>query len=411
MTTPFMLSIESPAMYEVVRSMAAGLCTGRGRHDGIFRLAIKAPKEFLLAAKMNCGFKLYVLPILVGGRDAIGLTSAFFDDEDEPLTIRTPLFDEPLSFDLREVLLSEKAYVHLFDDNDRELLAYEVAIRCPDAARARLEAAYLPPFDLDHVREALEQLDSVFGLRTEQEDAEAVEVSFLSPLFPEDRVIIERHPDLHAFHGSKPFSATQLVRETQPGTYQELDIIRLLHGAFSPEQIYYSPKRPEDQKELVDILVLTPTRALFLQAKDSEHTEAILRNPLDRKRKVALSSLTKAVDQVKGAVRWARMHNPSTVLVGDAEVSINLAGRDVYGMTVVKELFTDQYDEYSKIVLPAAKTMGIPCIPMDYGEFIDFAHHASDEQYFFGTLDKLADKAAEVGQCPRSRFGLVHPEE
>jgi hypothetical protein len=384
-------------MYEVVQCMAAGLCTGRGRHDGIYRLAIKAPKEFLLAAKMNSGFKMYVLPVVVDGRDAIGLTSAFFDDEDEPLTIRTPLFDEPLSYDLREVILSEKAYVHLFDDNDRELLGYEVAIRCPDATNARLLSANFPPFDLDHVREASEQLQSMFGLRTEKEDTEAVEVSFLSPLFPEDRVIIDMRPDLHAFHGSQ--------------LYQELDIIRLLHGTFSPEQIYYSPKRPEDKKELVDILVLTPTRALFLQAKDSEHTEAILRNPLGRKRKVALGSLAKAVDQVKGAVRWTRMKRPSTVLVGSAEVTVDLDGRDVYGMALVKELFTDQYEEYSEIVLPAAKAMGIPCVPMDYSEFIDFAHHAGDEDFFFGVLDMLADKAAEVGQCPRSRFGLVHPEE
>lgn len=391
--------------------MSAGLCTGRGRHDGIYRLAIKAPKEFLLAAKMNGGFKIYVLPVHVDGRDAIGLTSAFFDDEDEPLTIRTPLFDEPLSYDLREVLISEKAYVHLFDDNDRELLGYEVAIRCPDATKARLLSANFPPFDLDHVREVSEQLPLMFGLRTEREDTEAVEVSFIGPLFPEDRVVIDMRPDLHAYHGSQPFSATQLVRETQPGMYQEMDITRLLHGAFSPEQIYYSPKRPEDKKELVDILVLTPTRVLFLQAKDSEHTEAILRNPLDRKRKVALGSLTKAVDQVKGAVRWTRMHSPSMVLVGNAEVTVDLAGRDVYGMAVVKELFTDQYQEYSEIVLPAAKAMDIPCVPMDYSEFIDFAHHAGDEDFFFGVLDMLADKAAELGQCPRSRFGLVHPEE
>ncbi|WP_060206833.1 hypothetical protein [Burkholderia cepacia] len=406
-----MLSFESPAMYEVVQSMAAGLCTGRGRHDGIYRLAIKAPKEFLLAAKMNGGFKIYVLPLIVDGQNTIGLTSAFFDDEDEPLCIRTPLFDEPLSYDLRAVILSEKAFVHLFDDNDRELLGYEVAIRCSDATKARLLSANFPPFDLDHAREASEQLQSMFGLRTEKEDAEAAEVSFLRPLFPEDRVLIDMRPDLHAFHGSQPFSATQLVREIQPGMYQELDIIRLLHRIFSPEQIYYSPKRPEDKKELVDILVLTSTRALFLQAKDSEHTEAILRNPLGRKRKVALSSLTKAVDQVKGAVRWARMKNPSTVLVGGAEVTVDLTGHDVYGMTVVKELFTDQYKEYSEIVLPAAKAMGVPCVPMDYSEFIDFAHHAGDEDFFFGVLDTLANKATEIGECPRSRFGLVHPEE
>lgn len=398
-------------MYEVVQSMAAGLCVGRGQHDGIYRLAVKAPKEFLLTAKMNSGFKLYVLPVLVDGQDAIGLASAFFDDEDEPLVIRTPLFDDPLSYDLREFMLSEKARVHLFDDNDRELLGYEVTIRCPDATKARLLSASFPPFDLDHTREALEQLQSKFGLRTEREDAEAVDVSFLCPLVPEDLLIIDIRQDLHEFHGSQPFSATELIRKTQPGMYQELDIIRLLHGAFLPEQIYYSPKRPEDKKELVDILVLTPTRALFLQAKDSEHTEAILRNPLSRKRKVALGSLAKAVDQVRGAVRWTRMKSPSTVLVGSSEVTIDLADRKVYGMVVVKELFTDQYKEYSEIVLPAAKAMGIPCVPMDYSEFIDFTHHAGDEDFFFGALDKLADKAAEVGQCPRSRFGLVHPEE
>jgi len=62
---------------------------------------------------MNNGFKIYVVPVSISDNQTVGLISAFFDDEDEPLIIRTPLFEDE-DDRLRQLLLCKRVDVHLF---------------------------------------------------------------------------------------------------------------------------------------------------------------------------------------------------------------------------------------------------------------------------------------------------------
>ncbi len=78
----------------------------------------------LLAAKVNRGFKVYVVPVTLASQETIGLVSAFFDDEDEPLVIFTPLFEEDRARDLIDVLKHSTLDIHFFDELGRELLGY-----------------------------------------------------------------------------------------------------------------------------------------------------------------------------------------------------------------------------------------------------------------------------------------------
>ena len=54
-------------------------------------MVIKTSKEAILAAKVNKGFSLYLAPIRIGTTFTHAIMTVFYDDLDEPLTIRTPL--------------------------------------------------------------------------------------------------------------------------------------------------------------------------------------------------------------------------------------------------------------------------------------------------------------------------------
>ena len=95
-----------------------------------------------------------------------------------------------------------------------------------------------------------------FGLRSVEDDKSAILILFNESLIPEDIFIQDLVPQNHAYHGSKSFSFTELVRK-EPGPYQERDIVKLLHRLFLPEQIYLNPLRVTDKEEIVDILVVT----------------------------------------------------------------------------------------------------------------------------------------------------------
>jgi hypothetical protein len=95
----------------------------------------------LLAAKMNKGFKVYVVPLNVSGIVTVGLISAFFEDPESPLTVWTPLANEPATKGLIAALLSGELKVHLFDEH--ELLGYAASVDVPLKARMLLEHAKL----------------------------------------------------------------------------------------------------------------------------------------------------------------------------------------------------------------------------------------------------------------------------
>ncbi len=87
-----MLTIRYPEVIPIVKELSAGLLPVSFRDESRPNLIIKATKEMLLAAKVNGGFKVYVFPLVLAGQATIGLISAFFDNEDEPLVNRHSTF-------------------------------------------------------------------------------------------------------------------------------------------------------------------------------------------------------------------------------------------------------------------------------------------------------------------------------
>lgn len=112
-----MLTVLYPDLYRDILSYPIGVMAALDPDGGSPYLIVKATKEFILAAKVSEFFKVYVCPAILDGKETQALVFAFFDDEDEPLTIRTPLVDGAESRRLSDVLLSPSVKVHFFDVN------------------------------------------------------------------------------------------------------------------------------------------------------------------------------------------------------------------------------------------------------------------------------------------------------
>lgn len=368
-------------------------------------LVVKATKEFLLAAQINKGFKMYVVPIKIDGMVTVSIVSAFFDDEDEPLILQTPLFNEEVCTLLRATLLGNELDVHLFDEHNREMLGYAAHAVVSAATRILLTDAHLFPFDISIAKTMLDTASAWFGRRNANDDAAAIVVEFGAALFPEDIFILDFRPKLHGFHGTRGHSHTTLVRK-EPGKFQEHDIVFLLQRIFRPNQIYLGPLKITDQEEIADVVVITDRRVLIVQAKDSPNMAEVIGNKINRKKATAMKSLKKAIRQVEGAVKHIRYQSPLRMLVSGTEVLVQIDTHSLLSLIVVKELFDDQYGEYSPLLLQLSAQTDVPCVALDYSELVMYTTHLSGEEDFFSAYQRVHYVGRERSEFPRLRFGL-----
>jgi len=159
---------------------------------------------------------------------------------------------------------------------------------------------------------------------------------------------------------------------------------------------------------MCDILVITEKYLFIIQAKDSPNIERISKQKLSRKRNNVMSALKKAINQAKGAVSYSQ-RNTSRLefLINGQRYTINTNGLTTKTLIVVKELFNDQFGEYSQQLLGFSRDKQVPCVALDYPEFYSYCVHLRDEQAFFNAYDRVMDYAIKEGEYPRLRFGLV----
>lgn len=368
-------------------------------------LVVKIAKEAILAVKLRKEFKVYVVSFRSGRQSTIGLVTAFFDDADEPLTICTPLFEDGQCEDLRETLLEPEVEVHFFDEHCRELLGYRATVSMPHQTRSVLRAAKLYPCTANLLRAMLDGLPEFFWSRIDEDDAAAITVSFGESTVPEDLFIMETRPDRNAFHGSPAVRHTTLIRP-EPGQQQEWDVIDLLQRTFDPRTIFHGPLKVTDGEEIADVVIVTNKHILAVQAKDSPNTEAIANNKLSRKRATAIKNLAKALAQVRGAVRYIGSSPQLAMRCGDEDITLSVEGKKLFSLVVSKELFIDQYDDYSPMIFKTWTDTGVPCVALDYMELTQFMSHVVGEEPFFEVIERIHTVAQERGLYPRSRFGL-----
>ncbi|WP_157422014.1 hypothetical protein [Acidovorax sp. Root219] len=360
---------------------------------------------YLLPAKVNKGFRIYVVPINFPSGASVGLLCAFFDDEEEPLTIWRPLDNTGQSADLIHAILRPDVLVHLFDDHNRERLGYRAEIIVPLLAKVQLEHIKYGP--QTHETEHLSHQHSKiwFGLRNSENDANSIRVEFKESLVPEDIVTIDFREEVNNFNNGQGFIFSTLERP-EPGSYQESDIIGQLRRIFPPEQIYHAPKRHYDLEEIADIVVITDLTCLIVQAKDSPNTKATLDRTISRKKRVSINMVKEATKQASGAINYLRRTRPLRMILNDREVTIDLGNRSVLSLVVVRELFLDTYGEYSKELFAFLDKEDLPCIALDYEELHQYTTFCGDEHGFLHAYFQLFNNARNLGEFPRLRFGL-----
>lgn len=137
-----MLSIEHPSLLSSLRHFSYGLMPVFLGPEGTGALVLKLPKEAILAARLNNVAKVYLLSDGQGPASHLGVVTAFFEDEDEPLMIATTLFSgDDLLPDVVSVLSQREFDIYFVDEHDREWLGVRAINSDVDQCRLELATA------------------------------------------------------------------------------------------------------------------------------------------------------------------------------------------------------------------------------------------------------------------------------
>ena len=378
-------SVTYPEVLQTLDDFPGGLLPMSNVGSSRMILIAKTAREIAVTARLRKFFRFYLVPLRAGDVHTGGLLAAFFDDHDEPLTIRTPLFDEEFAREIFQVLSSDSFDMHFFDEHNRKLIGFRA--ENPDATRFRSFAntIRLVPGTLEIARQFHDDMMLWFGARSTADDNAALRINLLETLLPDNLY---------------PQSQT-------PGDFNERDIEMGLHRAFGGDQVYRNPVRANEGREFVDVLVATANTVLLIQAKDSPITAATLSRTIDRKKATAAAHVKKAASQLKGSINHLRSGSSIEIITNGQRCDVSMSGREVFGLVIVKEMFDPERSACSRLVLSVFEETDIPCLLLDYLEFQQLTFFRRTEESFVGTLREIFSAAREHGMFPRSRFGLV----
>lgn len=397
-----LLSIDHPELLPHLKTLSYGLQPVFYRKENRYSLVLKVTKEMILTARVQGEFKIYLLGDGSGPDSHLGLITAFFDDLDEPLTIRSPLFagDELLE-DLTALLSQPEFDVYFFDEHDRELMG----VRAHNAHAARfsteMRRASFAPYVWDDLPQVLQRLDHRFSVRDVEDDAKAFTIALGERLYPDNIAIIDGRDELYQFQGAqKSIAATSLERE-RPGPFQERDIAVMLGRVFDAKCIYLNPIREDTGKELTDILIVTDTLMLFIQAKDSPNTEATLRRTIDRKRAATRAHVDKAASQLRGALSYAATVGDLVIRTLDGRVTVPVGNRQFLGLVVVREMFDGDYNACSAPIFDLMQRLRIPAVLLDYSGLHIMAQNLRTPTRFVNGLADMFEMAMKNRRFPK----------
>ena len=348
-------------------------------------LIAKTMREMAETARLRGFFSFYLVPLRVGDVHTRGLVTAFFDDHDEPLTIRTLLFDDEFVRDLFQVLSSNSFDMHFIDEHNRNLISFRA--ENPDATRFRslAKTIRLVPESLELARRFHDDMVSWFGARSTADDNAAFRIDLVESVLPDNL-----HP-----------------QNESPGDFNEPDIEMGLHRAFNRDQVCRNPMREDTGREFVDVLAATAKTVLLIQAKDSPINESTLGRTIDRKKLISAKHVNNAATQLKGSIDHLRSSSSIGIITDGQRREVSMASRDIFGLVIVKELYDSERSACSRLVLSVFHDTGIPCLLLDYQEFQQLTFFRRTEESFVRTLSDIFSAALEHGLFPRSRFGLV----
>ena len=379
-------SVTDPDVRQTLDDLKFGLLPMRDAASSRMILIAKTTREMAATARLREYFRFYLVPLRAGDVDTFGLISAFFDDHDEPLYIRTPLFDDELAHRFVQVLSSDTFDIHFYDEHNRTLIGFRA--NNPDATRFRhfVNTIQFVPATLELARQFDDYMISWFATRSTADDDASFRIDLLETLPPDNL--------------SEP-------SQTSPGDLNERDIAMCLHQAFSDDQVYRNPVRADDRREFVDVLAATNRTVLLIQAKDSPVTEATLDRTIDRKQATTEKHVRKAAAQLKGSINHLRSSSSIEIVTDGQPCELHMSDREVFGLVIVKELFDPERSASSRLVLSVFEETDVPCLLLDYADFRELTFFRPTEESLVATLRQTFAAAREHGLFARLRFGLV----
>lgn len=382
------LTVLYPEVKPQIAQFAGGLMPVQLGDDERLSLIIKTQKEAILAAQVHGLFAFYLPALPSSSVRTTSLITAFFDDDDEPLTVRTPLFsDDTFSQGIIEILKYDEVDVYFFDEHNYEWMSFRTALEDNGSCLIGEEEIYLLSYHPETVKSIHAALNDWFGARTPEDDERAIQAVFKKSLSPNDLFVLDMTPEMNGYQGGTGFRHDTLTR-TDPGYYQERDISACLLRAFEPDQIMMNPRRRDNHKEILDHLVLTDELAILVQAKDSPTTEAGITRTLQRKRLAAHSQIDAAIRQINGAARFLEREGAVKLVVAGKDIDVGLSNRRVIGLAIVKELFDDEGTAYAAACAKMAGLSGGGMV-MDYNSFHAFTHRFASLEAFAQRLETL----------------------
>ena len=398
-----MISMRYPQILQFLKIFDYGLLPIFDPEHARHALVIKATKEVILTARENNNFQVYLIADSTRPWFHLGLVTAFFDDHDQPLVIKSLLCSDDDLLDAISRVLSQKEFdVYFFDEQNRELLGAKALNQDFERFVADIGKAQFSIFDQSNFLRQVRQLERGFAVRTQEDDRLAYSIAIGERLYPDDFVIVDARDEAYCFNGAdETISSTTLVRDGEPGPMQERDIATMMSRVFAPEQIYLNPYRSDTERELTDVLAVTEDIFLFVQAKDSPNTASALSRSIDRKRKTTQGHIDKASAQMRGALTYARNNDGISIQTSNGTLKLPLAGRQLVGLVVVRELFYDAYDEASAPVLDLVRSLEVPVILMDYSDCHVVTQRLRDPVRFINGLFDMLDVALENEKFPK----------
>ena len=403
-----MLSVEHPSLLSALRQFRYGLMPVFVGPTSTGAIIFKLPKEAILAARLKNEIKVYLLS---DGRDPashLGLVTAFFEDDDEPLVIATMLFSgDDLLTDVVSVLSEPEFNLYFFDEHNREWMGVRAINSDMDRCRRELATSTFTPCSMATYVDLTNRLHQRFAVRDEEDDRAAFTLTFGERLYPDDLVILDVRPEAHQFREAQSHPAiAQLIRE-MPGPSRERDIAVLLSRVFPAESIHLNPFRADTARELTDVMVVTDREILFVEAKDSPNTAISLSRSLERKRQAVQKHIEKATKQLRGALSYAQHRRGVTIQTTNGPVTVPLDGRQLLGLVVVSEMFDDNQFANSEPLLDLVDNLRLPVMLIDYAGLHTITLNLRTPEGFVDALHNLFDVAIEHRRFPRSIWSAV----
>jgi hypothetical protein len=272
-----------------------------------------------------------------------------------------------------------------------------------DAARFSVEmrTATFADYVWEDLPQILQRLERRFSDRKVEDDVEAFTISLGERLYPDNIIFIDGRDEFYQFQEAQKSIATTSLEREKPGVFQERDIAVMLGRIFDRKCIYLNPMREDTGKELTDILIVTDTLLLFIQAKDSPNTEASLQRTMNRKRAATLAHVEKAACQLRGALSYAATSEDMSIRTLDVSARVPVGSRQMLGLVVVREMFGGDYDACSEPIFEVMHALRIPAVLLDYSGLHIMAQNLRTPTKFVNGLAAMFEAAMKNQRFPK----------